>query len=147
MTDISVFSQSLQTEDRSWDLTPDKEMSHDVGGTIDVSAFTQAQHFVNGFIPSGAVLCLFTGGGHSGFYGPYLDAGSNGQATAVGILRSSVTVVQPNGALKTKVGCAITKAFAVVSKSHLPFTSGTAAAGGYLDTDAQADLPLIYFDA
>lgn len=146
MTDIGVFTQPVQAEDLSWDLT-EPNQGYDKGGTLAVAAFTQAQHFPNGYIPSGTVLCKFTSGGNSGLLGPYLDGATAGQGTAEGILKATIQVVQVNGALKAKVGCAYRKAFAVVSQARLPFTSGTAAAGGYLDAAGIADLPLIYFDA
>lgn len=145
MTDIGVFTQNFQAENLAWDLTP-PHGGFDQQGTLAIAAFTQAQHFANGYIPSGTVLALGTASTYSGFLVPYLDAGSNGAATAVGILKASVQVVQINGVLKAKVGCAY-RVHGVVSKSKLPFTSSSAAAGGYLDADAQADLPLIYFAA
>lgn len=144
MTDISVFTQTLQAEDLSWDLTPDHDACYAPGDTIDVSLFTQAQHFPNGYIPSGTVLGRKTTGA---LLGPYLDAAADGRQTAVGVLKATVQVVQPNGALKTKVGVAVLKAFAVIATSKLPFTSVTAAAGGYIDANGKADLPLIFFDA
>lgn len=145
MTDISVFTQNVQAENLSWDLTPPKGRFIQQG-TIAVAAFTQAQHFANGYIPSGTVLALGNASTYNGLLVPYLDAGSNGAAVAVGILAASITVVQINGVLKAKVGVGY-MVHGVVSASKLPFTSGTAAAGGYLDADAQTDLKLIYFAA
>lgn len=146
MTDIGVFTQNAQAENLSWDLgTPHQGYSK--MGTIAVAAFTQSQHFPNGYIPSGTILALASASTYSGFLVPYLDAGSNGFAVAVGILKASITVVQLNGALKAKVGCAYWVAFRPVSASKLPNNSTNQAAGGYLDADAKTDLPLIYFDA
>jgi hypothetical protein len=142
MTDITVFSLPEQVENLSWDLTP-PHGGFDQNGTLDITKFTQAQHFPNGYIPSGTVLGIVTA---SGLLGPYLDAASDGTQTAVGILKASVTVVQINGAVKAKVGCAY-RVHGMVSAAKLPFTSGTAAAGGYLDTNGRADLKLIYFAA
>lgn len=143
MTDISVFTQQFLAEDLSWDVTPDHDMTYKSGDTIDVSLFTQAQHFPNGFIPSGTVLGRKTSGA---LLGPYLDAASDGRQTAVGILAASIQVVRTNGSLKAKVGVAVARAFLVVATAKLPFTSGNAAAGGYLDANGKADLPLIFFD-
>lgn len=67
MTDIGVFTQPLLAEDLSWDLTPPGQ-GFDVGGTLLISAFTQAQHFPNGYLPSGTVLGKITS---SGLWGPY----------------------------------------------------------------------------
>ena len=86
-----------------------------------------------------------TGGTYSGFLVPYLDAGSNGAATAAGVLKRSITVVRPDGSKKDKVGCALYIAFADIDTSKLPFTSTNAAAGGYIDANAKTDLKLILF--
>lgn len=143
MTDITVYTQPFQAEDLSWDLS-NPGVPYVESGTLDVSLFTAAQHFPNGFIPSGTVLGKKTSGG---LLGPYLDAASDGTQTAVGILRASIQVLLPNGTAKSKIAVPVLKAFAVVSASKLPFTSGNAAAGGYLDANGQADLPKIFFAA
>jgi hypothetical protein len=143
MTDISVYTQQFPTENLSWDLS-NLEVPYVEGGTIDVSKFTQAQHFPNGFIPSGTVLGKVTA---SGLLAPYLGSASDGTQAAVGILRASVSVVQLNGTLKSKVGVAVLKAFGVVSVSKLPFTSSNAAAGGYIDAAGQTALSHIHFAA
>lgn len=144
MTDITPFTYQVLAENLSWDLS-NPEVPYVEGGTLDVSLFTAAQHYPNGFIPSGTVLGKVTA---SGKLGPYLDAASDGRQTAVGILRASVQAVQPvNGAVKGSVGCAVLKAWGVVSVAKLPLTVGTAAAGGYIDTNGQADLPHIHFAA
>lgn len=143
MTDIGVYTQPFAAEDLSWDLT-EPGQGYDKGGTLSVAAFTQAQHFPNGYIPSGTVLGIITA---TGLLGPYLDAAVDGRQTAVGVLKATIAVVQPNGTLKTKVGCAYRKAFCALSSARLPFTVGNAAAGGYIDAAGKADLPLIVFDA
>lgn len=144
MTDISVFTTSFAAEDLSWDLSPDHDATYKKGDTLDVSLFTQAQHFAKGFIPSGCALGRKTSGG---LLGPYLDAASDGTQTCVGLLAASIQVVRSrDGSLKTKVGCAVVKAFAVVATSRLPFNSTNQALGGYLDANAKADLPLIFWD-
>lgn len=144
MTDISVHSAQLHPENLSWDLTPDLQMAYVEGGTLDVSKFTQAQHFPNGFIPSGTVLALDPAGNLA----PYLNAAADSTNVAVGILRASVQVIRPiDGSIKSLVGVAVMKAFGVVSQAKLPFTSGTAANGGYIDAAAIADLARIHFAA
>lgn len=143
MTDISVFSQPFQAEDLSWDLSS-PAVPYVESGTLDVSLFNQAQHFANGYIPSGTVLAKKTS---TGLLGPYLDSLANGQEVAVGVLRASIQVVQPTGALKTKIGVAVLKAFGVVKESRLPFTSGTAALGGYIDANGKTDLKNLFFTA
>jgi hypothetical protein len=144
MTDITPFTQQVLAENLSWDLS-NPETPYVEGGTLDISLFTAAQHYPNGFIPSGTVLGKVTA---TGLLGPYLDAAVDGRTTAVGILRASVQAIQPTtGVAKAKVGCAVLKAFGVVSVSKLPLTSGTAANGGYIDANGQADLPRIHFAA
>lgn len=141
MTDIAVFTQPFQAEDLSWDLS-NPEVPYVESGTLDITKFVQAQHFANGYIPSGTVLGKVTA---SGLLGPYLDAASDGTQTAVGILRASIQVVQPTGALKAKVGCPVLRAFGVIRTVRLPFLVGNAAAGGYIDAAAQTDLKNLFF--
>ncbi|MGZ6852473.1 MAG: head decoration protein [Mycobacteriaceae bacterium] len=144
MTDITPFTYQVLAENLSWDLS-NPEVPYVEGGSLDISLFTAAQHYPNGYIPSGTILGKVTA---TGKLGPYLDAAVDGRTTAVGILRASVQAVQPQtGAVKTYVGCAVLKAFGVVSIAKLPFTSGNAAAGGYIDANGQADLPRIHFAA
>lgn len=143
MTDISVYTQQFPTENLSWDLSS-LEVPYVGGGTLDVSTFNQAQHFPNGFIPSGTVLGKVTA---TGFLAPYLGTATNGSQTAVGILRGSVSAIQLNGTLKAKVGVAVLEAWGVVSVARLPFTASNAAAGGYVDAAAETALPHIHFAA
>jgi hypothetical protein len=144
MTDISVYTHQYLPEDLRWDVSPDPQSVFVEGMTLDVSKFTQAQHYPNGFIPSGTVLGALTTGGD---VAPYLGSASDGTQTAVGILRASVQVVRPDGSIKSKIGVSVVKAFAAVSAQMLPFTSSNAAAGGYLDAAAKTDLALIHFAA
>lgn len=69
MTDITVVSTAYQVEDRSWLLGPHGTGPGDNPGcTLDVSAFTAADHYPNGYIPSGMPLGVITA---TGLYGPY----------------------------------------------------------------------------
>lgn len=141
MTDIGVYTQSFQAEDLSWDLTP-PHGGFDQNGVIDVSGFTAAQHYPNGYIPSGTVLAK----NGAGDLVPYLNSAADTTNTAVGILKGSITVLNPNGTAKSKVGCAY-RVHGIVSAGHLPFDSTSAAAGGYIDAAGETDLKLIYFAA
>lgn len=144
MTDISVHSYQLLPENLSWDLSPDQDAVYVEGGTLDVSKFTQAQHFPNGFIPSGTVLAV----NPAGDLVPYLNSAVDSTNVAVGLLRASVQVIRPaDGSTKAKVGVAVMKAFGVVSQKALPFTSANAAAGGYIDAAGITDLGHIFFAA
>lgn len=130
-SDITVHSSSFQVEDRSWlvgthgvDVTP--------GITLDISAFTQATHFPNGYIPSGTLLGKITA---SGLYGPYDDGAVDGTQTCAGLLFSSVRAVNANGVVLTKVGGA-RFIHGAVNEAKLPANSG-------VDANGKADLPLI----
>lgn len=143
MTDIAVRGASFQVDDLSWDLTP-PHGGFDQQGVIAVSAFTQAQHFPNGYIPAGTVLAIAASGGNTGKLVPYLNSGTGVNDTAVGILKASVTVVNQDGTTKAQVGAAY-RVHGIVRVPRLPLTSGTAANGGYIDAAGQTDLKLIYF--
>jgi hypothetical protein len=144
MTDIGVFSQPFQAEDRSW-LLSEFEDAYCPGLTLDISKFTQATHYANGFIPSGTVLGLVTA---TGLYGPYDDTAADGRQTATGILVGSVRAINPLGGALAKVGGAQVVYNAVVSVARLPFNSTNAATGrGYIDAAGQTDLKFLYFAA
>jgi hypothetical protein len=139
MTSIAVTSVAFQSENRAWLLSPhgtDPGTTPTV--TLDVSKFTAGTHYPNGFIPSGTVLGLVTA---TGLYGPYDDAAVDGRATAKGLLFSTVTVINTaNGQALVKVGSGML-VHGFVSKSKLPFQSGT----GFADAAGIVDLPLIYW--
>jgi len=146
LTDFSVQTLSFTAEDRSW-LLSEFEDAYAFSGTIDVSKFTAATHFPNGYIPSGTVLGAVTSGG---LLGPYDDTAVDGRQTAVGILLSAVRVwTNPwGGTPLAKVGVAYVAPFIVVSQARLPFNSGNAASGrGYIDANGITDLKLTYFAA
>lgn len=150
MTDIGVFSLPYQIEDRSWLQTANLESLYTVGVTVQISAFTAATHFPNGYIPSGTVLGLISASSTGGalVVGPYDDTAADGRQTAMGILFSSVRVWNPLGQPLTKVGGAAVQAWGVVSTSKLPFNSTNAATGrGYIDANGQTDLSHLHFVA
>lgn len=68
MTDVSVFSQPFQSEDRRW-LISEHGTQFTPGCTLDITQFTANTHYPNGFIPSGMAIGKITA---SGLYGPYL---------------------------------------------------------------------------
>lgn len=145
MTDVSVYTIQALPEDLSWDLTPDIDGTYAGSGTLDLTLFTAAQHFPGGFLKSGCVLGKVTA---SGKLGPYLAGATDGRQTAYGILKASLQVIQPTtGATKTNVGCAVYRAWAVVSLARLPYTSVNAVAGGFIDAAAQTALSHIHFEA
>ena len=137
MTDIRVQKTVYAQDNQSWlignhgtDMTPSIK--------LDVSTFTAATHYPNGFIPSGTVLAKTVDG--TG-YAPYDPADTTDSlGVAVGLLFAAVPVDQldnthdANGALYVH---------GLVDSTKLPFQAGT----GSLDAAAQADLPLIVFGA
>lgn len=142
MTDINVLTSAYQVEKRSWYLGTADLPGFTQYGTLDVSAFTAATHYPNGYFPSGIVLGVITA---SGLYGPYDDTAVDGRQTAAGLLFSSVKV--PNTADTTKdVGCGVLTAFTAVKLSKLPIANG-ATGRGYIDANGQTDLKLLYFVA
>ncbi|WP_195166892.1 head decoration protein [Mycobacteroides abscessus] len=131
-TDISVRSSSYQVEDRSWlvgthgvDITP--------GITLDITKFTKATHFPNGYIPSGTAVAKVTA---TGLYGPYDNTANDGREVNAGLLFSSVRAVDTNtGNTLAKVGGA-RFVHGAVNTAKLPANSG-------VDANGKADLPLI----
>lgn len=143
MTSFGLFSQTLVTSNRTW-LAEDHGTEVMPGVPLDLTLFNAAQHYPNGFIPDGTVLGKVTA---SGKYGPYLGTAGDGRQTAVGIMFNSVSVYVPgtiNGTLVTNVTVPIL-VHGFVYTGNLPFTSGNAALGGYLDAAAQTALKLVYF--
>jgi hypothetical protein len=142
MTFIGVESTAYQVEKRSWLLS---QHGTDPGTTpsitLDVSSFTAATHYPNGYLLSGIILAPITA---TGLYGPYDDTAVDGRAVAAGILFSSVKV--PNLADLTKdVGAAmVVHGFVKIAK--LPIANG-ATGRGYIDANGQTDLKLVHFVA
>jgi hypothetical protein len=65
-------------EDRSWLGSRDgTEFTESI--TLDISSFTEATHYPNGFIPSGTVLSKLS----SSLYGPYAPASAEVQAVTI----------------------------------------------------------------
>lgn len=147
-TDISVVKTTYDVEDRSWLASPHgTEPGTTPGVTLHIAGFTQADHYPNGFIPSGTILAKLSTGTYAGQYVPYLeDSGAtDGSDTAAGVLFNTVSVYNSDHSTKTAVGAAIL-VHGFVKKSNLPFTSSTTT-GGYIDAGGQSDLPLIYWEA
>lgn len=149
MTDFTVSAlTTVVAENLEWDLTPPHGRVV-IAGTLAVASLTQAQHYPDGFLKSGAILSLATTGTYNGFLVPYLNAATAGTGdVATGVLVASVPVQRISGVdvARTRVGVAL-MVRGVVSQSKLPYTSGNAAAGGYIDAAGKADLPAIIWNA
>lgn len=121
--DLTVKTVSYQSEDRAW-LGSAHGTDCTESITVTPTAFTRAQHFPNGFIPSGMPVALITSGDKSGLYGPYDPAKTNGQQNLAGHLFSAIAVTDggPN------VGAALLWHGAVVI-ARLPANHGLDPAG------------------
>jgi hypothetical protein len=140
MTDISVATVNYQVEKRAWLLSPHgTEPGATPTITLDVSAFTAATHYPNGYLLSGIVLGKITA---SGLYAPYVDANVDGTGTAAGLLFSSVKV--PNTSVLTidVAGALLIHGF--VNQNKLPIANA-ATGGGFIDANGITDMKLIHF--
>lgn len=141
MTAFGLFSQTYNADQRTW-LLDDHGTEVMPGLAIDLTKFNAGQHYANGFIPSGTVVGLLSAGGKGA---PYLGTAGDGSQTAVGITFNEIPVYQPGTAtLLTSVSVPIL-IHGFVNPATLPFTSGNAAAGGYLDAAARTALKNIMF--
>lgn len=77
--DISVRTTAYGVEDRSW-LGSAHGTTATRTITLDTSAFTEATHFPDGYIPSGMLLGRITA---TGLYGPYAGASSEVQSVTI----------------------------------------------------------------
>lgn len=76
--DLSLRTEAWVVEDRSWLGSRDgTEFTETI--TLDTSAFTEATHYPDGFVPSGTVLAKLP----SGLYAPYAAATSEVQTVTI----------------------------------------------------------------
>lgn len=141
MTVFGLSSVTYNPDQRTW-LADDHGTEVMPGVPVDLTLFNAGQHYPNGFIPSGTVLGKVTAGGK---YGPYLGTAGDGRQTAVGITFNPIPVFIPGtSTLQTNASVPIV-VHAFVIAANLPFTSGNAALGGYLDGAAQTALKNVIF--
>jgi hypothetical protein len=144
MTSIQPFVQRFQAEDRSW-IVSEYEDAYTRGGTLDLTTFTPAVHFTNGYLPSGTAVGVITA---SNKLGPYDSTASDGRQTCVGLTHGAVRVIEQNGQALTVIGVAFVAAFAAIALGRLPFnTTNATTARGYIDAAAQTALRNLYFQA
>ena len=137
---IAVTSTSYQVDNRSWDLSPTGNgPGENPTITLDISAFTAATHYPNGYLLSGIVLGKITTGGK---YAPYVDAAVDGTGTAAGFLAYAVKV--PNTADLTIDAPAALKVHGFVDAAKLPIANA-ATGGGFIDANGRTDLKLVHF--
>ena len=124
--DITVRNVgSWATEDHSW-LGSSHGTEATASITLDISKFTPATHYPNGYIPSGVVLGKVTA---TGKYGPYDDTANDGRAVAAGFL---FAVVKPGASTATPIAAALLQ-HGVVVEAKLPTDNG-------IDAAAKTDL-------
>jgi len=134
MTYIGVKKTDYQAEDRSWILSqwglgPGENPSI----VLDISAFTKATHYPNGYIKSGEPLGKITA---TGLYGPYDNAAADGREVGAGFLHSATVVPDMSDTTKD-VGAALVKA-GFIKESNLPRA---------IDAGFRTDLKLCDFTA
>ena len=82
--DLQVTSQTLNSRDLSW-LTGTFGLENAHPGTLLIAGATKATHYPNGYIKPGTLLAKYTSGGNAGLLAPFVNDGSTGLNTAVGI--------------------------------------------------------------
>ena len=122
--DLSVREEVFGSENRAW-LGSQHGTDSNRSITLDVSTFTGATHYPDGFIPSGVVVGEITA---SGLFGPYDDTAVDGRAIAAGHRCTSI----PGRARAPNLGAPLLDHGAVV-ESKLPADHG-------LDEAAKTDL-------
>lgn len=133
------FNPKIQTEtfggtDKSWIRTR-SGLDRMKPIMLDMSAFN-ANHVVNGRIPSGTALGKITA---TGLYGPYVTAGSGGQDIGVGFLFDDVVVDTPTDDLATATDTAAALFHTGdVLESKLPAFAGTT--DGEIDAAFKTDV-------
>jgi hypothetical protein len=138
-TYIGVSKNDYQAEDRSWLLSQfGQGPGENPSVLLDISAFTKATHYPNGYIKSGEPLGVITASssGEQLVVGPYDGAAVDGRETCYGFLHSAISVPDVNDNTKDVGGAAVVAGF--IKLSRLPRT---------LDAAGQADLKLCHFTA
>lgn len=139
MTDIGVTTTSFQAERRSWLLGPHgTDPGTTPGITLDVSAFTAAVHYPNGYIPSGTPLAKITA---SGLYGPYsvtdevqtLTEGGSGLTSFTITYSGQTTASIDDDATAAEVQAAL-EALSNIAPGDVTVTGGPLATGPFTVT-------------
>lgn len=136
-TDISLQKTDFQVGNRQWLL---QEPKVKMNVTLDISKFTQATHFPNGYIPSGCAIGIVTA---TKLAAPYDNTKSDGSEVLYGHTYADVRAVRDNGTVATKVGTGAVVNDAIISVSKLPFQTGA----GSVDANGKADAPTIRYEA
>jgi hypothetical protein len=139
--DLSLTTETFSQDDQRW-LVSDHGADTGRTVTLDVSKFTKADHYPDGYLKSGLVIAKFD----SGKYGPYnpaLSTGDGSNDNGVGILLEAVQVKANSTAV---AGAMVLHCF--VDKTKLPVTDVAKKGSVSVDngtTTYAADLPHVIF--
>lgn len=112
--DLNLKVESFTQDRRDW-LGSAHGTDAPVSITLDVSKFTKATHYPDGYFKSGIPLGKVTVGGK---YGPYDGAASDGRQTLVGFLFTAVDVDARQVASTSVVGSMLIHCF--IRETKLP---------------------------
>lgn len=119
--DLSISRKSFGAEDQSWlGSVHGTDAAQTV--TVDVSTFTQAEHYPEGYLPSGLPLMITGTAGGQDVYGLYTDGGEGETNELAGFLFTTTHVPSPDA----RVGAAILE-HGRVKTDRLPVTVSEAA--------------------
>lgn len=97
--DLQIEEEVFATRDGTWEGSP-HGMSNNKPVVIDLSTFTKAEHYPDGYLRDGIALALLTGGANAGKYGAFTRGGADGLDTMAGALFDNPQA-EVNGVLKT----------------------------------------------
>jgi hypothetical protein len=130
MSALGVFTDNLSApqDDQSWLVNRITDGVQSV--TLDVSTFTAGEdkYFASfgdddttGYVKSGIPLARITTGEHTGEYGPYDPAATDGRNTAIeGVLESQFAVQFTRAGLKAAANTAGMRYMGVINTAKLP---------------------------
>lgn len=98
--DLSLKQDTFSQDRRDW-LGSEHGTDAPRGVTLDVTKFTQATHYPDGYLKSGLPVAEVTA---SGLYGLYDGAATDGRQNLAGFLFTGVEVVDHRGRVSAKVG-------------------------------------------
>jgi hypothetical protein len=148
--DLTLRTETFSQDDQRW-LVSDHGADTGRTVTLDVSKFTQADHYPDGYLKSGIVIAQYS----SGKYGPYdpnVNTGDGSNAGATGATDKVVRVgflleaVQVRSGATAVAGSMVLHCF--VDKSKLPVTTVTKKGAVSVDngtTTYAAKLPAVVF--
>ncbi|MEV0444007.1 head decoration protein [Streptomyces spectabilis] len=114
--DLSLKTESFTQDRRDW-LGSAHGTDAPVSVTLDVSKFTKATHYPDGYIKSGIPLGKVTTGGK---FGPYDDTATDGRQTLVGFLFTAQDVDARRVTSTSVVGSMLIHCFIREAKLPVP---------------------------